>query len=445
MKNLTQMIWLFLFVFGISFAQQEKGIIGTDNWLKNWTEFNPNQEDPGEPTQILTGKISKDTRLNKGEVYLLLGNVFVVDSVTLTIDPGTVILGDFKTKASLTIAKGAKLVAEGTVTDPIVFTSNRDVKRAGDWGGLIILGEAPSNKFGNGSVASYFPELNPMDYPKTNFGGNNIKSNSGTLRYVRIEYAGKRMRDGYFSSLMLAGVGNKTVLENIMVSYSGGNSFQVWGGDLNMDKLVSYKSSGNDFKFNFGSQVVLNNSLAIRSPFVSSSYKARCLVVSSYDEQREVDFSKKLTHVVAKNITLLNDSNDLKSDISRGLVNEAVYVGKTASLDMNQSVISGFNPAVLFEESIVVNQENLERIKFTDMYFNNCNGNIFVEYNSNNEDLENWYGNSSFLNVYSKSNNDETFIDINNKKRPDFRLRINKIIASEKDNFASEDLGVNND
>ena len=178
MKNLTQMIWLFLFVFGISFAQQEKGIIGTDNWLKNWTEFNPNQEDPGEPTQILTGKISKDTRLNKGEVYLLLGNVFVVDSVTLTIDPGTVILGDFKTKASLTIAKGAKLVAEGTVTDPIVFTSNRDVKRAGDWGGLIILGEAPSNKFGNGSVASYFPDLNPMDYPKTNFGGNNTNSNT---------------------------------------------------------------------------------------------------------------------------------------------------------------------------------------------------------------------------------------------------------------------------
>jgi hypothetical protein len=64
------------------------------------------------------------------------------------------------------------------------------------------------------------------------------------------------------------------------------------------------------------------------------------------------------------------------------------------------------------------------------MYFNNCKGNIFVENDSNNEDLENWYGNSAFFNVYSKSDNLETFIDLRNDKRPDFRLRINKIMAS---------------
>ena len=76
------------------------------------------------------------------------------------------------------------------------------------------------------------------------------------------------------------------------------------------------------------------------------------------------------------------------------------------------------------------------------MYFNNCKGNIFVEYNTNNEDLENWYGNSSFFNVYSKSNNAETFIDFANEKRPDFRLRINKIIASKDAVYAKEDLGI---
>ena len=66
------------------------------------------------------------------------------------------------------------------------------------------------------------------------------------------------------------------------------------------------------------------------------------------------------------------------------------------------------------------------------MYFNNCNGNIFIENNSNNEDLENWYGNAAFFNVYSKSENAETFIDMKNDKRPDYRLRINKIIASNE-------------
>ncbi|GAA4973834.1 hypothetical protein [Algibacter aquimarinus] len=444
MKNFTTSLLIFLFIIGNIFAQQEKGIIGTDNWLYNWTEFSPNQEDYGEPTQILTGNITKDTRLTKRNTYLLLGSVFVKDSVTLTIEPGTVIMGDYASKASLTIARGAKIIADGQETDPIIFTSNRVVKRPGDWGGLIILGDAPTNKFGNGSVASYHSNLDSSSYPSTNFGGQNPNSNSGILRYVRIEYSGKRLKNvGYFNGLLLASVGNETILENIMVSHCAGNSFKVWGGEVNLNKAVSYKSNGNDFKFNYGTQSVLSNSLAVRSPYVSSSDGARCLQVMSYNKKEEVDFSKKSTRLIAKNLTLVNDSDDLNSDIEKGLVKEAVYVSENASLDMNKSVISGFNPAVLFEEKIIVNQENLEKIKFTDMYFNNCKGNIFVEYNSNNEDLENWYGNSAFFNVYSKSSNSETFIDLNNSKRPDFRLRINKIKAS-KTQYASENIIDNN-
>ena len=93
-------------------------------------------------------------------------------------------------------------------------------------------------------------------------------------------------------------------------------------------------------------------------------------------------------------------------------------------------MISGFNPAVIIDDKVKINAMNLDRIKFSDMYFNNCNGNIFTENDSNNADLENWYGNSVFFNVYSKGNDAETFIDVKNTRRPDFRLRINKIIAS---------------
>ena len=215
MKTYNHIIWIFLLLIGNIYAQQEKGIFGKDNWLYNWTEFTPNQKDYGEATQILAGNITKDTKLTKRDVYLLLGSVFVKDGVTLTIEPGTVILGDYDSKASLTIAKGAKIIADGLETDPIVFTSNRTLKRSGDWGGLIVLGDAPSNKFGNGSVASYYPQLDPSNYANTNFGGNNSNSSSGILRYVRIEYAGKRIRNvGYFNALLLAGVGNETVFEN---------------------------------------------------------------------------------------------------------------------------------------------------------------------------------------------------------------------------------------
>ena len=433
MKNFTQIIWIFLLVIGNVYSQQEKGIIGNNNWLSNWTEFKPNLKDYGEPTQILTGNITEDTKLSKRNVYLLLGSVFVTNNATLTIEPGTIIIGDYDTKASLTIARGSKIIADGLETDPIVFTSKRSVKRSGDWGGIIILGDAPTSKFGNGSVASFFPKLDPYSYGNTNYGGDSINSNSGVLKYVRIEYAGKRIKNvGHFNGLLLASVGNETVLENIMVSHSGGDSFKVWGGELNLNKAVSYRSSGNDFKFNYGTQSQVLNSLAIRSPYVSSSEGARCIQVMSYNNKQEVDFTKKGTTVVAKNLTLLNSSDDLKADVQNGLVNEAVYVGENAMLYMNKSVISGFNPAVIFESKIRINQSNLEKIKFSDMYFNNCNGNIFIENNSNNEDLENWYGNAAFFNVYSKSENAETFIDMKNEKRPDFRLRINKIIAANE-------------
>ncbi|MGB5419414.1 hypothetical protein [Algibacter sp.] len=433
MKNITQIIFIILFGIANSFAQQEKGIVGEANWLNNWSEFKPNQKEYGEPTKILTGNINENTTLYKREIYLLLGSVFVTDNATLTIEPGTVIIGDYNSKGSLTISKGATIIADGYQTDPIVFTSNRSVKRAGDWGGLIILGDAPSNRFGNGSVANFHNKLRPDSNGFVNYGGDDVYSNSGILKYVRIEFAGKRVNDGsYFNGLLLAGVGNETIIENIMVSYAAGNAFEIRGGNMNLSNLVSYRANSIDFKINFGAQCSLLNSLAVRSPYISSSDGSRCLQILSYDKKEEVDFSKSGTLVVARNLTLLNDSKDLENDIKMNLVQEAIFIGENALLNMSKSVISGFNPAVILDEKITLNQNNLEKINFNAMLFNNCKGNIFVEYNKNNEDLENWYGNSAFFNVYSKSDNYETFIDADNDRKPDFRLRINKIIASNE-------------
>ncbi|MFY0714482.1 hypothetical protein J1D01_12445 [Seonamhaeicola sp. NFXS20] len=440
MKNFTKLTYVLFLLCANIFAQQEKGIVGNTNWLDNWTEFNPKQQSYREPTQIISGNITKDTRLSKRDTYLLVGSVFVTNNATLTIEPGTVVLADYNSKASLTVSKGAKIIAEGTETDPIVFSSNKSLKRAGDWGGIVLLGSAPLNKFGNGSVANLHDNLDASNYANVNYGGNDTISNSGVLKYVRIEYAGKRIKGaGYLNGLLLAGVGSETVLENIMVSYCAGDAFEVLGGEVTINKAVSYRTSSNDFVFNYGAQGYLKNSLAVRSPYISSSEGSRCLKVLSYDNRQEVDFSKNGTHVVAENLTFLNDSETLDSDIEKGLVSEAVYVGQETFLDMNKSVISGFNPAVILDDRIRINQENLEKIRFTNMYFNNCKGNIYVNNNSNNDDLENWYGNAAFFNVYSKSTNVETFIDIQNKRRPDYRLRINKIIATNLDSDVNGD------
>ena len=421
--------FVLFFTFSCLFSQQEKGIYGNENWLNIWTEFNSSAKQYPEPTQILSGTISKDTKLYKKETYLLSGNVFVTDSTTLSIEPGTLILADHKSKASLIISKGSKIIAEGTQTDPIVFSSNRDVKKKGDWGGIFVLGDAPLNKLGDEWDLDF--GLKSPSSGILRYGGCDETSNSGILKYVRIEYAGKRTKDhGYFNGLTLIGVGNETVLENIMVSYCQGSSFYVVGGNTNLYQLVSFRSKRNDFTFNDGAQSTLTNSLAVKSPYHTSSSGSSSIYLASYDDKEELDPTKKGSHLNAENLTLIVLSNNLEADLKVGLVHEAMYVKEGASFSIGKSIFSGFNPAVNIDANIRINNENLLKMKFANMYFNNCNGNIFTENVPNNEDLENWYGNSAFGNVYSRGLDSETFIDVQNLDNPDFRLRINRIIAS---------------
>ncbi|WP_299212348.1 hypothetical protein [uncultured Dokdonia sp.] len=437
MKKNNVLILLIISLFcttGSTFAQQEKGIVGQNNWLSYWTKFQAKPETKPKPTQILSGEIKGDTvTLRKKEIYLLLGDVFVTDSTRLVIEPGTLILADHKSKASLIITSGSTIDAKGNQTDPIVFTSSKDAPLAGDWGGIFILGDAPSNKISEKNLlkkglTSYTPD-------NLIYGGTNPESNSGVMEYVRIEYAGKRTKDfGFFDALSLYAVGNQTEISNVMMSYSKGNSLYVVGGEIDLEQLVSFKARHSDYMFDSGTQVNISNSLAVRSPYDSASKGAASIHVTTNSNEDESNFAKVKTSVMASNLTLLNFSNNLKSAIEVGLVHEAIYVDANTLLTMNKSVISGFNPAVIFNREISLNDKNLQQIRFTNMYFNSCEGNIFIEFSQNNEDLENWYGNSSFQNVYSKGEDVETFISHKNLRDPDFRLRINKIIASSSSN-----------
>lgn len=421
--NITVMAML---VAASATAQQEKGIIGSSNWLNNWTEFKPQNTEYNETNQILYGKITTNTTLLKKNTYLLQGPVYVTNNAVLTIEPGTVIKGDYETNGALVITKGAQIIANGTETDPIVFTSNRPQRKPGDWGGVVILGDAPINKFGGTSSIAF--ELDPS---QTIYGGTNPMANSGIMRFLRIEFAGKKIK-GYkdYNALSLAGVGNKTVIENVMCSFPQGNAVEVMGGDMSVKNMVSLRSTGDDFKFTQGAQVRMDNSLAVRHSYYSGATRSRCLNVTSYDKKEEADFSKGLTNVVATNCTLVNTTDNLAQDQASGLVKESVFIADNASLALKRSVISGFSPAVILDDEIKMDNTNLKRIKLEQMYFNNCKGNIFVENSTNNEDLEDYYGNPQFSNLYEHTPNQEMFIDLK-AKTPDFRVKIGKITASK--------------
>lgn len=222
----------------------------------------------------VSGSISQNTTWTADKTYLLTGFVYVKNQATLTIQPGTVIKGDKSTKGTLIVARGAKIVADGKRSQPIVFTSNEASPAPGDWGGVVICGYAPTNTTGNGFTCLGIAEggintptgdalYGAGDQP--NGCNSHLNDNSGILRYVRIEYAGIPFQlNNETNGLTLAGVGSGTTIDYVQVSYSGDDGFEFFGGTVNCKHLVSYCNKDDDFDCDLGYQGNIQYGLVIR-------------------------------------------------------------------------------------------------------------------------------------------------------------------------------------
>jgi hypothetical protein len=419
------LILIITFISTFTLQAQQKGITGTSNWMNNWTNFKPAAIEYNEATNIIAGTIDKDTKLTKSNTYQLVGIVYVTNNAILTIEPGTVIRGDDKTCGTLVITNGSKIMAEGLETDPIIFTSNKETteRKPGDWGGIIILGKAPINKLGGISTLPF--NLDPI---LNHYGGQDGEDNSGILKYVRIEYSGRKLSAlKELNGLSLAGVGRKTVLSNIQISYSNDDSFECYGGDLNMNNLISYRTTDDDFDFTQGAQINISNSIAIRHPFSSDISGSRCFEVDSYDKIENTDVTKKMTRINASNITLVNLEEN-----NQGLVRESAHIGENTFFNLTNSVVSGFTPFILLNGSIGNGNENLSKITLKNVIANNCNGGIISESSSNDPGIKNWYSNPEFGIETTKIKSEELFVTPNIKGNTDFRIKSNNAVASGK-------------
>ena len=206
----------------------------------------------GEKVDTLTGGISADRTLFADTLYVLQGFVKVASGATLTIQPGTTIVGDPETAgSSLWILRGARIDAQGTAAAPIAFTSgNPEGSRApGDWGGILIIGNGIINR--SGTVLTEGPQGSTETYS----GGTDNADGSGTLRYVRIEFAGFDVSNGAgqeLNSLSLYAVGSGTTLEYVQSLSGLDDSFEWWGGAVDGRYLVSYESGDDHFDWSEG-------------------------------------------------------------------------------------------------------------------------------------------------------------------------------------------------
>ncbi|WP_160712533.1 hypothetical protein [Chitinophaga solisilvae] len=191
-----------------------------------------------------TGHTIRDTiRLSNAFTWHLSGLVYLDAEDVLVIQPGTLIVGDVSTTTGtpgggLIVSKNAKIFAEGTVASPIIFTSERYNTNPvpGDWAGIILLGNAPTNAPATTRVEGISPAY-PND---VTYGGTNHLDNSGVMKYVRIEYAGwEESLDNEINGLTMAGVGAGTTIDYVEVFKPLDDAFEWFGGNVNASHLVA--------------------------------------------------------------------------------------------------------------------------------------------------------------------------------------------------------------
>jgi hypothetical protein len=212
-----------------------------EDWTKPWCYYSPNgagrTDLPAGPPVVVSGNITTSTTwTNNGLGYFLSGTVRVLSGVTLTIQPGTVIFGEQATTGTLIIEQGAQIQAIGTPAQPIIMTSDAlpGQQDRGQWGGLVLNGRAPVNCAaapggtceGEGGSGTY--------------GGSLPNDNSGTLRYVRIEFAGKEFSpDNELNALTQNGVGSGTTIDHVQTHRGSDDGIEWFGGTVNERYIIA--------------------------------------------------------------------------------------------------------------------------------------------------------------------------------------------------------------
>ena len=208
----------------------------------------------------LTGNINQTITLTSDKTWTLKGYVYVTDGAKLIIQPGTTIISDISEKGALCIERGAQIIAEGTPSKPIIFTSGKNVgeRSPGDWGGIILLGRASTNRTSEPTIEG------GIGRP---YGGTNDLDNSGVLKYVRIEYAGiAALPNSEINALTLGGVGSGTIIENVQTIYANDDAFEFFGGTVNAKNLYAFATADDDFDFDFGYRGTISFGVAKRDP-----------------------------------------------------------------------------------------------------------------------------------------------------------------------------------
>ena len=336
----------------------------TDNtpatdWTSGWSNFNPENEGYPATTQTVSADITTNTTWSG--VILLQNKIYVKNNATLTIAPGTIIRGDKLTQGSLIITRGAKINAQGTSTQPIIFTSNEAVgnRNEGDWGGIVLLGLARNNQ--PGGVANIEGIVATTD---TQYGGAFDNDNSGTIKYVRIEFAGIALEPNKeINGITFGSVGSATTVDYVQVSHSGDDSFEWFGGTVNCKHIIAYRGLDDDFDTDFGYRGKVQFALSIRDKDVSDAAGDSNSFESDNDAAGSVAQPK--TMPIFSNVTLVGPKGNGTITLPVGEKFEKAFrLRRNTSTSVLNSLVTGWEKGLSIEGTPVVNNVNGDSLVF---------------------------------------------------------------------------------
>lgn len=321
----------------------------TDNtsatdWTSGWSNFDPENTAYGTPTTTVSSDILSNTTWS-GIIHLK-NKIYVKNGATLTILPGTIIRGDKATEGTLIVTRGSKINAAGTASSPIVFTSNETIgnRVEGDWGGLVILGNAVNNQ--PGGIANIEGIAPTAD---TEFGGTDDNDNSGILKYIRIEFAGIALQPNKeINGITFGSVGKQTEVAYIQVSFSGDDSFEWFGGTVDCKHLISYRGLDDDFDTDYGYRGRIQFGLIIRDKDISDAAGDS----NAFESDNDANGSNALpkTAAVFSNITIVGPKGDGSIILPTGEKFEKSFrIRRNSGISVFNSISTGWKKGLSIE------------------------------------------------------------------------------------------------
>ena len=306
-------------------------------------------------TGTISGEITTNTTLTDDKVWYIDGPTYVTSGAVLTVEANTLVKGmSVPTSGSasyLIITKGCQLIADGGgASTSIVFTSDvaAGQRSAGDWGGIVLLGDATTNQPNTQEIEG----IEDADIPDENhslvqYGGSNDSHSAGSLSYVRIEYAGRDLGGGNeINGLTLGGVGSGTTLDHIQVSFGLDDAFEFFGGTVNAKYLIAFANRDDDFDFDQGYsgsiQFAVSRKLSLsEQTFTNDPNGIEC------DNDADNPLLNPVTRPILSNISIIGMDNEISA--AENLYGNRWRRG--TSFVFKNSIIAGYSDAGVFFDS----------------------------------------------------------------------------------------------